>query len=1065
MASSSVDTMNVLKFAKLNGANYRTWAFNMRLYLESLDLFEHADGSAEAPISTDGDDDATLLRAFNSRAKKAWTYICLAVEPEQQIHVRDTKTAKEAWDALKNQFARESILQKVRLRQQYYSCRFQSGGNMLEHISHLRSLHDQLKEMGVSIDDTELAMTLLASLPEEFKALITALDAVGEDNLSFEKVKDMLLNDADRSLDTFYAKKSEDAFSARRSMGHKRGKQGHGPSGPVNNEVKYDKPFRGTCHNCKEKGHFARDCPKKLPKDNSQRGNMRSKASANCAEDNDPVQFIYEEALITSDQVNNCEWIIDSGATQHMTFEKDSLSDYVEFKQPCIVNLGNNATIFAYGKGTYRLVADLEDSAQHIALHDVLYLPDLNKNLLSFRAMTKLGASVDFEGNVCRISRNSKLLAVGEMQGKLYILKTVPDEHLNIAKDNTDMQLWHCRFGHLGMDNVSKLVKSKMVKGMDCNVKAERKSVCEPCVMGKQHRTPYPKGVSTRATEVFEVVHSDVCGPMSVNSLGGSQYFVTFIDDYSRYTHVYFIKHKHEVLDKFKEFVNFTTNVTGRQMKTLVTENHVKTLRSDNGGEYGSKMFDAYLKEKGIVHETTVPFNPAQNGVSERMNHTIVETALSMLSQSNMPNEFWAEAINTAVYLRNRSPTTSLNAITPYEALFNRKPDVSHLRVFGCRAFVHIPKEQRKKFEEKSRKSVFVGYPDGTKGYKLYDLKSRRFIRSRDVIFVEKEFHDFDNGQSLKLDLQFFYPICDVPNVPDQIVEKDQIIEEVQENIDQAELEIEEPAVIDNQPVGDTYEDKFMREVENLRPQRQPLEQGRKFQLLSDDEKPIDVQAYQMIIGCLTYATTATRPDLAAAVGILSKFMSKPGKDHWTGIKRILRYIQGTLNYGLVFSADDKSHTLVGFSDADWAGDLDTRRSTSGYVFQIQGNSVSWCSKRQATVSKSSTEAEYTALSGACQEAVWMRRLLADIGFEQRGPSTIFEDNKGAIELAKNPKFHNRTKHIDVSFHFIREQVNLKAISVKYCPTQDMLAEIMNKGLPKIAFQKFRDNLGVKEIN
>ena len=188
MASSSDDTMNnALKFGKLNGSNYRTWAFNMRLYLESLDLFEHADGSAVAPTST-GSDAATLLRAFNSRAKKAWTYICLAVEPEQQIHVRDTKTAKEAWDALKNQFARESILQKVRLRQQYYSCRFQSGGNMLEHISYLRSLHDQLKEMGVKIDDKELAMTLLASLPEEFKALITALDAVGEDNLSFEKV-------------------------------------------------------------------------------------------------------------------------------------------------------------------------------------------------------------------------------------------------------------------------------------------------------------------------------------------------------------------------------------------------------------------------------------------------------------------------------------------------------------------------------------------------------------------------------------------------------------------------------------------------------------------------------------------------------------------------------------------------------------------------------------------------------------------------------------------------------------------------------------------------------------
>ena len=125
---------NTLKIAKLNSSNNRTWSFNMRLYLESLDLYEHADGSAVTP---DEDATAEVQRNFSSDAKKAWTYICLAVEPEQQIHVRDMTTAKEAWDALKSQFARESILRKVRLRQQYYSCRFRSGGNMLEHINHL----------------------------------------------------------------------------------------------------------------------------------------------------------------------------------------------------------------------------------------------------------------------------------------------------------------------------------------------------------------------------------------------------------------------------------------------------------------------------------------------------------------------------------------------------------------------------------------------------------------------------------------------------------------------------------------------------------------------------------------------------------------------------------------------------------------------------------------------------------------------------------------------------------------------------------------------------------------
>ena len=146
---------------------------------------------------------------------------------------------------------------------------------------------------------------------------------------------------------------------------------------------------------------------------------------------------------------------------------------------------------------------------------------------------------------------------------------------------------------------------------------------------------------------------------------------------------------------------------------------------------------------------------------------------------------------------------------------------------------------------------------------------------------------------------------------------------------------------------------------------------------------------------------------------------------------------------------------------------IQTRHSTSGFVFQIQSNTVSWSSKRQPTVSKSSTESEYIALSGACQEAVWLRRLLADIhvGLEQKGPSTIYEDNQGAIELAKNPRFHNRTKHIDVSFHYMKEQVNPKTVSVKYCPTNLMLADIMTKGLSRNVLETFRDNLRVEKTD
>ena len=315
---------NVLRMAKLNGSNYRSWAFNMRLYLESFDLFAHADGSAEPPEETAS---AQVKKAFETLAKKAWTYICLAVEPEQQIHVRDTQNTKQAWDALKSQFARESILQKVRLRQQYYSCRFQSGGDMLAHINHLRSLHDQLKEMGQTTDDKELAMTVLASLPEEFKPLITALDAVGEDNLSYEKVKAMLLNDADRANDT-KSKKCEDAFSVQRG-GRKfyTSPQGKKKTGG-NTERKYTgKSFRVTCHFCQERGHFPRDCPKRKAKLNAEQSNTqkKGKGSAHCAKKEKHDNVVDNEALHTSDVENKSGWIVDSGATQHMTFERDHL--------------------------------------------------------------------------------------------------------------------------------------------------------------------------------------------------------------------------------------------------------------------------------------------------------------------------------------------------------------------------------------------------------------------------------------------------------------------------------------------------------------------------------------------------------------------------------------------------------------------------------------------------------------------------------------------------------------------------------------------------------------------
>ena len=231
--------------------------------------------------------------------------------------------------------------------------------------------------------------------------------------------------------------------------------------------------------------------------------------------------------------------------------------------------------------------------------------------------------------------------------------------------------------------------------------------------------------------------------------------------------------------------------------------------------------------------------------------------------------------------------------------------------------------------------------------------------------------------------------------------------------------------------------------------------------LLMDDghSKKVDPVRYQSMVGSLLHAARATRPDIAHAVGIVSKFNSKPTEAHLTAVKRIFRYLKGTLNIVLQYKATGK--LLLGYSDADWASDLDNRHSTTGNVFLMSGGAVSWLSQKQATVALSTAKAEYIALSSAIQEAIWLRQLMNDLKLKVEAPIEILEDNQGAIALAKNPVGHKRTKHIDIRYHFIREAVRAGSVNLTYCPTKDMVADIFTKPLPKIQFEKLRNQLGL----
>jgi hypothetical protein len=211
------------------------------------------------------------------------------------------------------------------------------------------------------------------------------------------------------------------------------------------------------------------------------------------------------------------------------------------------------------------------------------------------------------------------------------------------------------------------------------------------------------------------------------------------------------------------------------------------------------------------------------------------------------------------------------------------------------------------------------------------------------------------------------------------------------------------------------------------------------------------------------YAMLGTRPDIAYAVSVVSRFSANPTTDHWAAVQRVLRYLRGTIDLELAFSSD--LSPLVGYSDADWAGDIDTRRSTSGYVFGIGTGPISWSSKRQSTVSLSNCEAEYIGQTQATKEAVWLRNLLAEIANmrERDIPTTvIYGDNQGAIALAKNAKFHGRSKHIDIQHHYVREKINDGTVELKYIETSRQIADGLTKPLSKVLFQQCRKALGLQ---
>jgi hypothetical protein len=256
--------------------------------------------------------------------------------------------------------------------------------------------------------------------------------------------------------------------------------------------------------------------------------------------------------------------------------------------------------------------------------------------------------------------------------------------------------------------------------------------------------------------------------------------------------------------------------------------------------------------------------------------------------------------------------------------------------------------------------------------------------------------------------------------------------------------------------------------MEACKPKTTPLDVNQKLTSdmaaeMSQEEKEImERTPYREAVGSLMYLMVSTRPDLAAAVQIVSRFATNPAPAHWKAVQRVLQYLQYTKDHGIKFQKQGNTE-ITGYCDSDWAGCNDTRRSTTGYLFKLGGAAISWCSRRQKSVALSSCEAEYMSACEATKEACWEKNLVEELGF-QHGSIPVMIDNQSAIALIQNPVFHSRTKHIGVRHHFVREKVQDGSVKFTYCPTEAMIADSLTKPVPTEKTEYCRREMGVEEM-
>ncbi len=734
-------SLNRQEVPRLTADNYSVWKKRVTLVLQDKDVWDLAIANVPSPVTPQA----------KKASDQAKTIIGLSVSDDYLDAVFDAETAAEAWKVLMDIHEPQIAGRSIKLQRELAELCMEPEEAVDVYISRARRLYSNLKNANVPVSEHQVVTAAIAGLPARFDTA-ASFYYHAKDDLRFHSVQAELIQE--EYLQALRARRAQEsvAFSAKvnqrreartssgPSVPSKEMKQGGGASAPATQGPRDSRP-RGPiplCDHCGRRGHTKSRCWDLHPELKV----VHDEGQAADPPRNGNLEFVFS-AFADQAKTKNA-WILDSGTEVHICKDRD-LYNTLESRSGDAVVFGGHERCEVAGVGCVRLECAVPGGVTTVRVTEVRYVPNAAANLLSVKRLCEKGCTATFSGTECLLFQEGNpgrpiLRGVSAGSSGLYILQQAKPQvtppvnspaaisAAAVATNTAAANLWHRRFGHLGPDNLAKAATTQMVEDLPVSAAeftALKPLQCEACNAGKQTRVSHPANVH-RATEVLELLHMDLMGPLSTPGIGGVKYIATFLDDYSRASMVRLLTTKADVGKEIVDVITLLETQTGQR---------VKAIRTDNGTEYVNAAISSYLSSRGILHQKSAPYTPEQNGRAERLNRTLLEKVRAMLADSGAPKFLWPEAVVTANYLRNRSPT-SAGDLTPWQMLLGKKPSVGHLRVFGCPVTIKTPTVDSK-VSPVTTAGIFVGYDLSTVNYRIYLPGLKRVVVTPNVRFNE----------------------------------------------------------------------------------------------------------------------------------------------------------------------------------------------------------------------------------------------------------------------------------------------------------------------------------------